>query len=59
MRVEQYEKIYLSEKETEAWGEFEEILKELERECKNSDTLDLVSNIWSDLNDLWEMVWVE
>ena len=56
MRIEKYEKIFLSQNEVDTWTKFEQILEDLERECENLDTSSLVALIRNLLNDLWEKV---
>ena len=56
MRIEKYEKIFLSENEADTWTKFEQILEGLEKGCENLDTSSLVALIRNLLNDLWEKV---
>ena len=56
MRIEKYEKIFLSQNEADTWTKFEQILEGLEKGCENLDTSSLVSLIRNILNDLWEKV---
>lgn len=56
MRVVKSEKIYLSQKESDIWNDFEKILSGLERECECPNIKILVNNIQSYLTDLWEEV---
>ena len=56
MRIEKYEKIFLSHNEADTWTKFEQILEGLEKGCENLDTSSLVALIRNLLNDLWEKV---
>ena len=56
MRIEKYEKIFLSQNEADTWTKFEQILEGLENGCVNPNTLSLVALIQNLLNDLWEEV---
>ena len=56
MRIEKYEKIFLSQNEADIWTKFEQILEGLEKRCENLDTSSLVALIQNLLNDLWEKV---
>ena len=56
MRIEKYEKIFLSQNEADTWTKFEQILEGLEKGCENLDTSSLVALIRNLLNDLWEKV---
>ncbi len=56
MRIEKYEKIFLSQNEADTWTKFEQILEGLEKRCENLDTSSLVALIQNLLNDLWEKV---
>ena len=56
MRIEKYEKIFLSQNEADTWTKFEQILEGLEKGCENLDTSSLVALIRSLLIDLWEKV---
>lgn len=56
MKIVKCEKIYLSQKESDIWNDFEKILNELERECECPNIKILVNNIQSYLTDLWEEV---
>ena len=56
MRIEKYEKIFLSQNEVDTWTKFEQILEGLEKGCENLDTSSLVALIRNLLNDLWEKV---
>ena len=56
MRIEKYEKIFLSQNEAHTWTKFEQILEGLEKGCENLDTSSLVALIRNSLNDLWEKV---
>ena len=56
MRIEKYEKIFLSQNEADTWIKFEQILEGLEKGCENLDTSSLVALIRNLLNDLWEKV---
>lgn len=56
MRIEKYEKIFLSQNEVDTWTKFEQILEGLEKGCENLDTSSLVALIQNLLNDLWEKV---
>lgn len=56
MRIEKYEKIFLSQNEADTWTKFEQILEGLEKRCENLDTSSLVALIQNLLHDLWEKV---
>ena len=56
MRIEKYEKIFLSQNEADTWTKFEQILEGLEKGCENLDTSSLVALIRNLLKDLWEKV---
>ena len=56
MRIEKYEKIFLSQNEADTWTKFEQILEGLEKGCENLDTSSLVALIRNLLHDLWEKV---
>ena len=56
MRIEKYEKIFLSENEADTWTKFEQILEDLAMGCENPNTSSLVALIQNLLNDLWEKV---
>ena len=56
MRIEKYEKIFLSQNEADTWTKFEQILEGLEERCENLDTSSLVALIQNLLHDLWEKV---
>lgn len=56
MRIEKYEKIFLSQNEADTWTKFEQILEGLEKGCENPDTSSLVALIQDLLNDLWGKV---
>lgn len=56
MRIEKYEKIFLSQNEADTWTKFEQILEGLEKGCENPNTSSLVALIQELLNDLWKEV---
>lgn len=56
MRIEKYEKIFLSRDEAETWKEFEQILDDLKQEIENPDIKELICEIRSMLWDLREEV---
>lgn len=56
MRIVKTEKIFLSQNEMNTWSNFYTILKGMERECENPNTVNLVQKIQVYLNDLWEEV---
>ena len=56
MRIEKYEKIFLSQNEVDTWTKVEQSLEGLEKGCENLDTSSLVALIRNLLNDLWEKV---
>lgn len=56
MRIEKREMIYLSQKETDTWTKFTQILEGIERESENPYILDIISEIVGHMSDLWEEV---
>lgn len=56
MRIEKYEKIFLSQNEADTWTKFEQILEGLKMGCENPNISSLVALIQDLLNDLWEEV---
>lgn len=56
MRIEKREMIFLSQKETDTWTEFQEILEGLERNSNNQNVLYHVSEILGHMLDLWEEI---
>ena len=56
MRIEKYEKIFLSQNEADIWTKFEQILEGLEKGCENPNTSSLVALIQDLLNDLWKEI---
>ena len=56
MRFVNYEKIFLSQNESNIWNNFEQILNGIERGTENQDIRELVQEIQSMLWDLWEEV---
>lgn len=54
MRIEKREMIYLSQKETDTWTKFTQILEALEKGSENPDIKDLVLETKSCLNALWD-----
>ena len=56
MRVEKKEVIFLSQNESDTWTKFSQILEGLERECEDSDIIDLVQETQCCLNALWDVI---
>lgn len=56
MRFVMREKIFLSRNEFDTWQNFYLILKDLYEGCENSNTADLICQIQSLLDKLWEEV---
>lgn len=56
MRIVKVEQIYLSQNEAETWGNFEDMLRGLERGSENPDTIKLINRIQGLLVDLWEII---
>ena len=56
MRIVKCEKFYLSQKESDTWASFDQILEGLERGCESPETIILINKIQSLLSDLWEEV---
>lgn len=54
MRIKKKEMIFLSQNEADTWTKFTQILEGIERESENPDIKDLVLEIKSCLNALWD-----
>ena len=54
MRIEKREVIFLSQKETDTWTKFTQILEALERGSENPDIKELVLETKSCLSALWD-----
>lgn len=56
MRIEKKEMIFLSQKESNTWTEFFQILEEIKRESEDPYIIDQIDKILSHISDLWEEV---
>ena len=56
MRIEKKEMIFLSQKESNTWTEFFQILEGIKRESEDPYIIDQIDEILSHISDLWEEV---